>query len=369
MTATYATRPGQPYPVHTAAAASPAASASAPPPHGPGMQAPPAVHSLANFSTGSALGPETAPPNLPLAKRPLFTPKVVVWSMLGLVAAAYIGTMLLAPALLDDLTPTSAYIAEPQSNQGQRTAARLVSDVNGLKESMAQVQLDLSKMKTEVATSADRANAMKTQLMALEQRLAQTSGQTLDTAEPQMDANQSSRAVIAPKASPPSESDASVASDAPGSPQLPKLVNADAASKDANGERGLETGSVAQAAKSAAKTAKTAAAKPKAADPAADPIDFTDTVVQPATVPVGIQISSGASIDSLRLSWSLLADRHAGTLKKLQPRYVARGDTDNPTYDLIAGPIKTRSEAERLCKGLSAKNVPCTVSDYIGAAL
>lgn len=369
MTATYATRPGQPYPVHTAAAAGPAASASTPPLHGPGIQAPPAVHSLANFSTGSAPGPETAAPNLPLAKRPLFTPKVVVWSMLGLVAAAYIGTMLLAPALLDDLTPASAYIAEPQSNQGQRTAARLVSDVNSLKESMAQVQLELSKVKTEVATSADRANAMKMQLMTLEQRLAQTSGETLDTAEPQRDANQSHRAVIAPKASPPSEPDASVAGAVPGSPQMPKLVNADAASNDVAGERGLETGSVAQAAKAAAKAAKTAAAKPKAADPATDPIDFADTVVQPATVPVGIQLSSGASIDSLRLSWSLLADRHAGTLKKLEPRYVARGDMDNPTYDLIAGPIKSKGDAERLCKALLAKNVPCAVSDYIGAAL
>ncbi len=367
MTATYATRPGQPYPVHTAAAAGPAASAGAPPLHGPGMQAPPAVHSLTNFSTSAAPGLETAASNLPLAKRPLFTPKVVVWSMLGLVAAAYIGTILLAPALLDDLTPTSAYIAEPQSNQGQRTAARLVSDVNGLKESMAQVQLELSKVKTEVATSADRANVMKTQLMALEQRLAQTSGETLDTAEPHMDANQSHRAVIAPQVSPPSESDASAAA-VTGSPQMPKLVNADAASKDANGERGLETGSVAQAAKAAAK-GKIAAAKPKAADPATDPIDFANTIVQPATVPVGIQLSSGASIDSLRLSWSLLADRHAGTLQKLQPRYVARGDMDNPTYDLIAGPIKSKNDAERLCKALSAKNVPCAVSDYIGAAL
>lgn len=364
MTATYATRPGQPYPVQTAATAGPPNA----PIHGPGVHTPPAVHSLANFSTNATPGLETAALNLPLAKRPLFTPKVVVWSMLGLVAAAYMGTMLLAPALLDDLTPTSAYIAEPQSNQGQRTAARLVSDVNGLKESMAQVQLDLSKMKTEVATSADRANAMKTQLMALEQRLAQTSGQTLDTAEPQMDANQSHRAVVAPKASPPSESDASAAGQT-GSPQLPKLVNADAASNEATGERGLETGSVAQAAKGAAKTAKAAAAKPKPADPAADPMDFANTIVQPATAPVGVQISSGASIDSLRLSWSLLADRHAATLKKLQPRYVARGDMDNPTYDLIAGPIKSRSDAERLCKALSAKNVPCAVSDYIGAAL
>ncbi|MBL8881567.1 MAG: SPOR domain-containing protein [Hyphomicrobium sp.] len=364
MTATYAIRPGQPYPVHTAAAAGPASA----PAYSPGVQAPPAVHSLANFSTGPGLGPETTALNLPLAKRPLFTPKVVVWSMLGLVATAYIGTMLLAPALLDDLTPTSAYIAEPQSSQGQRTAARLVSDVNGLKESMAQVQLDLSKVKTEVATSADRANTMKTQLMALEQRLAQTSSETLDTAEPQMDANQSHRAVVAPKASPPAESDASAAGQT-GSPQLPKLVNADAANNDATGERGLETGSVAQAAKAAAKAAKTASAKPKTADPAADPIDFANTTVQPATAAVGVQISSGASIDSLRLSWSLLADRHAATLKKLQPRYVARGDMDNPTYDLIAGPIKSKSDAERLCKALSAKNVPCAVSDYIGAAL
>ncbi len=375
MTATYATRPGQPYPASSypahqaASAASAGTNAPAAGAHMAAASYTPANHSLANFASGPIPDPETSTPIIPLAKRPLFTPKVVVWSMLGLLAAAYMGTMLLAPALLDDLAPTAAYITDPQSDQGQRVAARLVSDVSGLKESMAQVQLELSKVKTEIATSADRAKAMNAQLMALEQRLAQTSRETLDASEPEAGGDLGQRGATASNSPAPPAAPAATAPKI-GSPEQPKLVNAQPAGSEPAEQSAMETGSVSQAAKASGKTAvKPAGAKPKTMEIPAGPIDFGAAVVQPATPPVGLQISSGASIDSLRLSWSLLSDRHGDTLKNLQPRYVARGDVDHPTYDLIAGPIQSRSEAQRLCKALAARNVPCTVGDYMGASL
>jgi hypothetical protein len=69
------------------------------------------------------------------------------------------------------------------------------------------------------------------------------------------------------------------------------------------------------------------------------------------------------------LSWSLLADRHGEALKNLEARYVAHGDVANPTYDLIAGPIKSKAEAQRVCKALAAKGVPCKIGDFLGEAL
>lgn len=71
----------------------------------------------------------------------------------------------------------------------------------------------------------------------------------------------------------------------------------------------------------------------------------------------------------MRLSWSLLADRHGDALKNLQARYVARGDVESPTYDLIAGPIKSKADATRVCKALAAKGVPCRIGDFLGEAL
>jgi hypothetical protein len=132
----------------------------------------------------------------------------------------------------------------------------------------------------------------------------------------------------------------------------------------------LETGSVATVAKPAAKAAAKAATKQEqATKTAADAVDFSKVVVTPEAKPVGVQISSGASVDSLRLSWSLLSDRHSDALRNLEPRFVARGDEAAPTFDLIAGPIKSRSDAQKVCKALAAKKVPCKVGDFLGEAL
>ena len=65
----------------------------------------------------------------------------------------------------------------------------------------------------------------------------------------------------------------------------------------------------------------------------------------------------------------MLADRHADALKNLQARYVETGDPAAPNFDLIAGPIKSKSEAARVCKALAAKNIPCKVGDFAGDAL
>jgi hypothetical protein len=64
-----------------------------------------------------------------------------------------------------------------------------------------------------------------------------------------------------------------------------------------------------------------------------------------------------------------LADRHSEALKNLEPRFIARGDEAAPTFDLIAGPIKSRADALKVCKALASKNVPCKVGDFLGEAL
>jgi hypothetical protein len=126
------------------------------------------------------------------------------------------------------------------------------------------------------------------------------------------------------------------------------VINADASSLAA----ALETGSVTTAPK-----------------PATDVISFGPAVVKPAPKPVGVKISTGASLDSLRLSWSMLAEKHGDTLKSMEARYVTSGDAQNPTYDLVAGPLKSKSEANKVCKSLAAKGVPCSVGPFGGEAL
>lgn len=278
---------------------------------------------------------------LPMRKAPLFTPYVVVWTMFGVLSVGLLGVIGLAPEWLDDLRPAASF-ADPQSNQGQRAAARVAADLNALKDSVSKVQLDLAKVATDVAQQSEQQKVIGAQLSALEARVQpQTPVATEASIVPKYVAP--GTAAVTAAAPPPTP-----AAPAAGEPaRTPKVINADATAAPV----GLETGSVAPA------------------KVASEPISFGPAVVKPAPQPFGIKLSSGASQDSLRLSWSLLAEKYGDSLKGLEPRYTAGGDAANPNYDLIAGPLKSKAEAARACKTLAAKGVPCIVGAFAGEAL
>lgn len=271
-----------------------------------------------------------------IRKAPLFTPYVLLWTTFGALSLGMLMVLGLAPDWLDDLRPASV-IFDPQSNQGQRAAARVAADVNALKDSVAQIQLDLSKVKTDVVSQGEQQKAVSAQVTSLEARIASTQpAERIDAAAPPAEpATISAQATTIAKPA------------APAPARTPKVINA-----EASANAGLETGSVTAAAKSSA-----------------DAISFGPAVVKAAPKPVGIKLSSGASVDSLRLSWSLLAEQHGDALKSLEARYETGGDASNPSYDLVAGPIKSKAEAAKVCKALAAKGVPCTVGPFAGDAL
>lgn len=102
---------------------------------------------------------------------------------------------------------------------------------------------------------------------------------------------------------------------------------------------------------------------------ATKPISFGPAVVTRTTRPIGVRVATGPSIDSLRLSWIALADRHGDTLNNLQPRYVTGIDATGLTYDLIAGPFNTANEASQVCARLHASGARCALGEYNGNAL
>ena len=315
-----------------------------------------------------------------IRKTPVFTPYVVVWSMCGVLSLGIMTVLGLAPEWLEDLKPAS-FSAEPQSNQGQRAAARLAADVSGMRDSIAQIQLDIAKVKTDVNLANTESKVLGAQIAGLEKRVSPAAA-PLEAALPEapqpvpapplpvsteakIDVPAATTAAVAdpaaatePAPSPahPSPAPAPAAQPelpAAGSARAPKLINADTQIAPSGVTIGsLETGSLNPPAKAASAV-----------------IAFGPAVVKPAPKPVGVQISSGASVDSLRLSWSLLADRHGDALKNLEARYLSTGNADNPAFDLVAGPIKSRAEAAKVCKALAAKNVPCKVGNFGGEAL
>jgi len=137
-----------------------------------------------------------------------------------------------------------------------------------------------------------------------------------------------------------------------------KKAAKEAAAKEAaakKAKRDIETGSVAQ--------------------PAAGAITFGPAIVTPAATPpasagqVGVQIATGPSVDSLRLSWTLLNERHGASFRSLEPRYTTNMSGPDQTYDLVVGPVASVDEAKRLCQELALKATPCTVSRFTGDAL
>lgn len=273
-------------------------------------------------------------------KTPIFTPYVIAWTMMGMFSIGYLSIAALAPDWLDDLTPASLSI-DPSTNQGQRANARLAAELSGVRDSIAQIQLDLSRIKTEVTASAERERGYASQLAAVERRI-DAGGQVQAAATPDM----SGPATADATGTGSSEKSKTSAATAATPPAQPTVINGD--KLDASR---LVTGSVTTT-------------------PANDkPISFGPAIVKPAAKPVGLQISKGASVDSLRLSWSLLSERHGDVLKNLEPRFTAGGDAGAPSFDLVAGPLKSKAEAMRACKALAAKNVACQVTDYTGDAL
>ncbi len=295
----------------------------------------------------------SAPDPLAKVRKTRFiTREIVLWSTAALFAAGYLLTLGLAPDLLEDLTPAS--IATPQSNDGQRAAARLAGDVKALRDSVAQVQLDLAKVKTEVSSFTESQKVLSQQVATFARQPSEPAAQIQAQAEapaaapvapPKSAPPASAKTEAAPLAQPPAAIEAALP---PNTSVQPKVINA----TEKEQMLSLETGSV-----------------DKKATANASAVDFGPAVVRKAPKPVGVQISSGASVDSLRLSWSLLADRHADTLKNLEARYQDKGDAANPAFDLVAGPLKSKADAQRVCKALAAKNVPCKISDFEGDTL
>lgn len=338
------------------------------------------------------------PPTRP-AKAPAVTPYLLGWAVLGLIAVAYLGIMAFRPDVLARQWPAAPDLGSPQSNQGQR--ADVVAEVRSLKATVNAMQQDMAEMKAGLTAQSSLAQSWETRIAALEPKtdaphetsrtaaalktvpkaavkqaaapvaaapVAKIQAPAAVAAAPQpvLSAIEAAAAsggdlpisaapgvVVAPSATPPT---------APGQSALPnvKSVGGQSAELKVINAPASEAVAPAAAAPPAAGLVTGSVGTPAAKAPVA--------AAQPAK-PSGIIIGNGSSLDSLRLSWSLLSDRHATTIGKLEPRYTTGVDANGLTYDLVAGPVKSAAEAKKLCKDLVAKAIPCRVSSFGGEAL
>jgi hypothetical protein len=100
-----------------------------------------------------------------------------------------------------------------------------------------------------------------------------------------------------------------------------------------------------------------------------DEIVFGEPVVTPAAQKdFAVQLAAGPSLQVLRQSWGQLVERHGSALATLKPRVVPPR-SEGGIYRLLAGPVPTKADADRICAELGGGPKACFVTAYAGSPL
>jgi hypothetical protein len=268
-------------------------------------------------------------PSSPHARSRTFTRYSLIWAAAAGISLLYLILLATQPDLVARLLGAGSATADNDATQ--KALTETVAEVRSLRDTIDLFRNELIEVRAQVSNQSDATSNLAARVGALETAAA----------EPQKvaDAQTSKK-----------EKDAA----AKKAKELAAKQAKEAAARMAKSD--IETGSVAQ--------------------PAAGAITFGPAVVTPAagtpdtsTGQMGVQIATGPSVDSLRLSWTLLNERHGASFRSLEPRYTTRMSGNEQTYDLVVGPVASADEAKRLCQELAMKATPCKVSRYTGSAL
>lgn len=285
-------------------------------------------------------------PSSPEAGRRTFTPYVTVWTILAALSVLYLGLLAAQPAMVAGVLGPADRTAHGQA--GTETLAETAAEVRTLRDTIDLFRNELIEMRAQISNQTDVTSELLSRVATLETS-PENGARVADAAGPHAQDTAAGQP-------PPTETAALPAPIRKNAGDAPKRAEAKAKSR-------VETGSVtAPAAGAGSEITFGAPVVKQAATPPSDPPPGTRNMI-------GVQIATGPSVDSLRLSWTLLSERHADSFRALAPRYVASGSGPNESYDLIVGPMPTVDEARRLCEDLALKATPCRVSQFTGDAL
>jgi outer membrane murein-binding lipoprotein Lpp len=244
---------------------------------------------------------------------------VAMWGTLAAVSMGYLAVLTVNPEVLTAIVAPTA-LTDPDSPPGQRMTAKLASDVQTLQQSVADLQGEVSALRTSaphtIQASARPGDANQ------DPRMADAKLQGRMTA---LDGTRVAGMVIVN----------------PGAPAV-----------------AVDTGQNTGQGRNARAVATIAMPGGGAVGSAAPPV----AVAAPG--PLGLELVTGPSVDALRLNWSLLGDRHGAALKSLEARYAA--SVQGGPFTLLAGPVASIEEGARLCEQFRAKGTPCRVGPFSG---
>lgn len=272
---------------------------------------------------------------------------LLTWGLLAVGAVAYLA-LLAVPQQASAPPPPEAAAVEPAKDKDPPAAAKALAEVRSMRGSLSEIRKDVSQLQEAVGERVVNEKVVQSRLTALEERVA-----TIEPDQPPAPAAPAP-SVKAPdktagKASE-TRTTADILAKTKEEPATPAKADAPAQPPFVP----IETGSIASA-------------PPKTA-PKAE-IVFGEAVVTPAErADFAVQLAAGPSLQMLRQSWDKLVARHGNSLASLKPRVVSPR-SEGGIYRLVAGPMPTKAEADKVCAALAVGPKACFATEYAGQPL
>jgi len=275
---------------------------------------------------------------------------LLTWGLLAAGGLTYLGSLVWHPQLSPLLRPQ---VAEP--DPGIQAANKALAEVGSVRRTVTEMQKDLGRIKDTIGQREAEEKSAQARLVALEERVTTFAATPVappqelapePTAKPRASEKGKAAGESRQNGAEPPRAPARTVSgaEAPSAPLPPPLRPQGVPSKSEPPK--IETGSIA------------------ATQPV---ITFGEPEVTPAQQAFAVQIAAGPSLDALRLSWNILAERH-GALAPLQPRFIAPR-AQGGSYRLLAGPLPSKADADRICAAMNVGKQGCFSTPHIGDPL
>jgi hypothetical protein len=274
---------------------------------------------------------------------------LMTWAMLAVGAVAYLALLALPPQAA---APPPPETAEVDPAKAVPAAAKALAEVRSVRTSLTEVRKDVTQLQDSMGDRVATEKVTQSRLTALEERVTTSdpapAPQPPPAAAPGPKSVEKSPDKAARKASEVTTADILAKSkDEPAVvPPVKVILPAPPPPAPSAPPGPIETGSI---------TAK-------------DEIVFGEAVVTPSTQKnFAVQVAAGPSLQVLRQSWGHLVERH-GALAALKPRIVAPR-SEGGIYRLLAGPVPTKADADRICADMGGGPKACFVTAYTGSPL
>jgi hypothetical protein len=276
---------------------------------------------------------------------------LLTWGLLAAGGLTYLASLAWHPQLFSlQQRPQMA-----ETDAGVQAANRALAEVGSVRRTVTEIQKDVGRIKDTIGQRELEEKAAQARLSALEERVTTMAttpvAQATPEPAPSVTTTKSKGRATAEKrhtgAEPP-RAPTHIISVTETPPVPVPAAKAQEGSPRADAQAAplkIETGSI----------------------PPSAVITFGEPEVTPAREAFAVQIGAGPSIDALRLHWSMLAERHSA-LGSLQPRFVGPRKDGGP-YRLLAGPLTSKAEADKVCDAMGVGKQGCLSTTFIGDPL